>query len=384
MNRTAQPTCARCRKPPKDLPKPLMKCAKCRSIYYCSKKCASEDTKTHKASCKRQDAGQGPRREVSGQPEPSTGSACKDLSRQKTSGRKRPIGHDHGRKGSGKRSPNKTSSSQTTLPLEVLAAFEASRIAASDIPSHLQQEAAAEAAGIFFAPGGTSSAAKDNMTSKGGGGSINSTTGAISEPARDISTAALTAPLERPILRLDSSEFDSNKRGDSKMRPLRGSSLNPKASGFDPGQRHVSIHEFRIPFTSGWLKELSEQEVFDRLVDCFRRRVLDEKDFQNKNSMVLEGQDPIHGFRAFLDAAESRPKLLPPWWNARKRIACEKSSVHEEHWSNIELDAFKISDGEISEHYGDPKMATKLRMMGFEIYEKGFGLTPGLPSHYHD
>ncbi|KAL8868943.1 MAG: hypothetical protein Q9174_004646 [Haloplaca sp. 1 TL-2023] len=44
-------SCSSCHKTSSDLGSPLLRCAKCRSTYYCSKTCQTTDWKTHKRLC---------------------------------------------------------------------------------------------------------------------------------------------------------------------------------------------------------------------------------------------------------------------------------------------------------------------------------------------
>src|ERR1700722_699937 len=75
------------------------------------------------------------------------------------------------------------------------------------------------------------------------------------------------------------------------------------------------------------LHELSENEAFTQLIDCFRMRMEDEYTFGQNNIGIYAQEDPIPVFKRFLDLAESRSGLLPPWWNAEKRRECERIAV---------------------------------------------------------
>ncbi|KAH8592239.1 hypothetical protein B0O99DRAFT_630100 [Bisporella sp. PMI_857] len=79
---------------------------------------------------------------------------------------------------------------------EVLAALEASAIAAPDIPAHHEQQAAREAE-IIAAPDAISTAADGNIIS---GGRSAANVSIISDSSLGTSTVASTAPLERPVL----------------------------------------------------------------------------------------------------------------------------------------------------------------------------------------
>ena len=45
------PSCASCKKPQTDVPQPLKRCAKCQSVFYCSRECQTANWPTHKRSC---------------------------------------------------------------------------------------------------------------------------------------------------------------------------------------------------------------------------------------------------------------------------------------------------------------------------------------------
>lgn len=48
---SAPAQCANCKKPQKELSKPLKRCAKCQTQSYCSRECQKADWKSHKKSC---------------------------------------------------------------------------------------------------------------------------------------------------------------------------------------------------------------------------------------------------------------------------------------------------------------------------------------------
>lgn len=79
-------------------------------------------------------------------------------------------------------------------------------------------------------------------------------------------------------------------------------------------------------------------------------------------------EDPVPMFREFLNLAESRPGLLPPWWNAQKRRECERLSVKSDEWSNIHC---TIEKSDIQEHYNN-MMPMMFRMLGEQIYRRGY------------
>lgn len=118
-----------------------------------------------------------------------------------------------------------------------------------------------------------------------------------------------------------------------------------------------------------YLHALPEKEAFAQIIDCFRMRMEDEYVFAQKNIGVYGEEDPVPVFRRFLNLAESRPGLLPPWWDAQKRRECERLSVKSNDWSNIHC---TIEKSDIQEHYNNNMMPMMLRVLGEKIYGRGF------------
>lgn len=117
------------------------------------------------------------------------------------------------------------------------------------------------------------------------------------------------------------------------------------------------------------LHALPEQQAFAQLIDCFRMRVEDEYSFGGNHIGLYAQEDPVPEFRKFLDLAESRPRLLPPWWNAGKRRMCERLAVDSNEWSDINC---AVEKADIQDHYNDSLMPMKLRVLGEKVYGKGF------------
>lgn len=98
-------------------------------------------------------------------------------------------------------------------------------------------------------------------------------------------------------------------------------------------------------------------------------RVEDEYTFGANNIGIYANEDPFPEFEEFLDLAESRPRLLPPWWNAEKRRECERLAVDDHQTCNIH---YAVEKSDIQEEYKDNMMPAKLRILGEKIYGKGF------------
>lgn len=118
-----------------------------------------------------------------------------------------------------------------------------------------------------------------------------------------------------------------------------------------------------------FLHTLSEDDTYAQLIDCFRMRLEDTYVFGCDNIGIYGGEDPRPAFAEFLDLAESRERILPPWWTAAKRAECQMRAVDESQWSGIN---YAVEKHDIQEHYGDTMMPLKLRVLGEKIYGKGF------------
>jgi splicing suppressor protein 51 len=98
----------------------------------------------------------------------------------------------------------------------------------------------------------------------------------------------------------------------------------------------------------------------------------DEYTFKGDNYGIYGGESPVPPFKKFMGLAEKREKLLPSWWNKKKRqecerLACNKSGRNE--WADIHS---AVEKSDIIEHYGDGMMPMKLRVLGEKIYGKSF------------
>lgn len=104
--------------------------------------------------------------------------------------------------------------------------------------------------------------------------------------------------------------------------------------------------------------------------------------------------DPLPGFRHFLNTAQFCPpaeetgaSVLPPWWSAAKRRACDLLAAgrgEEEGVGTPELRAWcdlrrkaVLDKGEVSARYGSPQFPMQLRMLAEAVYQRGVGGMPG-------
>lgn len=84
---------------------------------------------------------------------------------------------------------------------------------------------------------------------------------------------------------------------------------------------------------------------------------------------IYADESPVPVFKRFLDLAESRPGLLPPWWNAAKRREGDRISMERNGWSNINI---AVEKSDIMERYSDNTMPMMLRVLGEKVYGRGF------------
>jgi splicing suppressor protein 51 len=112
-----------------------------------------------------------------------------------------------------------------------------------------------------------------------------------------------------------------------------------------------------------------QKEVYCRLIDSYRLRVEDEYTFEGK-PYADEEEDPLVGFRKFVDRAEATGTVLPTWWNKEKRGECEKLAVDESQWSDLHC---PVQMEDVQEHYGDVLMPVKLRALAERICGRGVG-----------
>jgi splicing suppressor protein 51 len=116
------------------------------------------------------------------------------------------------------------------------------------------------------------------------------------------------------------------------------------------------------------LHQMSEKDLYVRLIDCFRMRMEDEYVFAGNNFGIYGGEDARPVFRKFLGLAEKREGLLPKWWSQAKKRECEKVALSHE-WADITC---CVEKSDVIEHYGNPMMPMKLRILGEKIYGEGF------------
>ncbi|KAK0104795.1 hypothetical protein ONS95_005063 [Cadophora gregata] len=112
----------------------------------------------------------------------------------------------------------------------------------------------------------------------------------------------------------------------------------------------------------------SQRKRLSRKIDCYRLRIEDEYNFGGDAGGLYGGEDPLPDFKEFLNKAEKKEGILPKWWNKDKRKECEKVATRD-GWANIN---HAVEKSDIIEHYKNPMMPMKLRVLGEKIYGTGF------------
>jgi len=116
---------------------------------------------------------------------------------------------------------------------------------------------------------------------------------------------------------------------------------------------------------------MSEKEAFTFLIDSFRLRQEDE--YQRTGEVecdsVYDGAETsLPGFLDFLNLAQTRVGVLPPWWNKEKRVACVQLGCKKGGWEYL---GRAIESSDILEHYGSIVTSLNLRVLAEKIYERG-------------
>ena len=114
-----------------------------------------------------------------------------------------------------------------------------------------------------------------------------------------------------------------------------------------------------------YLHHLSEKNAFGQLIDCYRMRVEDDYVFAGDTRGLYNDDDPLLDFRKFLGMAETRVGVLPGWWSVKKRRECEKRAVNSARWDCL---YYAVQKQDVIEHYGDPTMPMRLRLLAEKIY----------------
>lgn len=116
---------------------------------------------------------------------------------------------------------------------------------------------------------------------------------------------------------------------------------------------------------------MPEKEAFTFLIDAYRLRQEDEYQYTGEvecNSVYDGADTSLPGFQDFLDLAQTREGVLPPWWNEEKRAACVKLGCQKGGWEDL---GRAIESSDILEHYGSIITSLNLRVLAEKVYERG-------------
>lgn len=130
------------------------------------------------------------------------------------------------------------------------------------------------------------------------------------------------------------------------------------------------------PFTrlqnGTYLHDRSETDVYRILIESFRFRMEEQCHHTGtavEGTVYAQRDDSLPAFRLYLDAAESRPNLLPPWWTPGKRRECEAFGMAG-HPQDLRA---ALEHMAATFNYGDSRFPSQLRMLAEAVYGNGVG-----------
>lgn len=129
---------------------------------------------------------------------------------------------------------------------------------------------------------------------------------------------------------------------------------------FKDFRRPTNVSSRIAHFQSDYLRNITEAEAFNMLVDTFLLYTSDE--WLRGNAWVgYVDKDPLPFFKGFLDRAEAKEGIMPSWWNTEKRKELESAT------DMIARLIARSSETERHERYGDPDIRMKLRVLAEKI-----------------
>ncbi|PKS11524.1 hypothetical protein jhhlp_003289 [Lomentospora prolificans] len=143
------------------------------------------------------------------------------------------------------------------------------------------------------------------------------------------------------------------------------------------GLKQPIVNPFTRLGNKTWLHDRPEVDVYALLIDAYRMRVEDEYNIEGnitKGSLYDGAADGLGGFRNFLDLVESRPGILPSWWNPDKRVLCEKQGMDASQWHSLHS---AVEKSDIMNYYGDQRFPMQLRMFAEDVIGRGIGGADG-------
>ncbi|KAI1328072.1 hypothetical protein F5Y16DRAFT_164933 [Xylariaceae sp. FL0255] len=126
-----------------------------------------------------------------------------------------------------------------------------------------------------------------------------------------------------------------------------------------------------------YLHDRPEADVFRVLIDSYRLRVEDEFKLEGNiqpGSIHSGAASGLKGFQNFLEVAAKVNGLLPPWWDATKKEACEAFGMEPDQAYDLRR---AVDKSDIIEYYGDSKFPMQLRMLAEKIFGRGPGGSSG-------
>ncbi|KAF2672769.1 hypothetical protein BT63DRAFT_436634 [Microthyrium microscopicum] len=147
---------------------------------------------------------------------------------------------------------------------------------------------------------------------------------------------------------------DNKPSTDKKQKPAR-----PPPKGLS---QHIDKPFTRLEHKT-FLHDLPEKDVYTLLLDSYRMRQEDEYKFggdADVDSIYGGAPHSLKPFRRFLRRAEKKSGILPAWWDQTKQEACVAQGMGGDEWSDLSC---CVEKHDIVEHYDDPQMPMKLRML---------------------
>lgn len=171
---------------------------------------------------------------------------------------------------------------------------------------------------------------------------------------------------------------DCSRSQGARSSPSSSEALNPDSQRMENMFRIFcvvtvtsdTLNIFSTTIRPGYLGRLTEAKAFAAIIDSYRLRKDDEHKFNGDASGLYNEEDPIPDFQDFLTQAEACGDVLPPWWSLQKRLACERLALSDQ-WCNINS---AVGKSDIMEHYGDPLMPMRLRMLAERATGSHLGL----------
>lgn len=154
--------------------------------------------------------------------------------------------------------------------------------------------------------------------------------------------------------------------------------LSPTVPATAKGLKQIVLDPFTRLANGTWLHDRPEIDVYRLLLDSYRMKVEDDYVFDGEltpGSLYTGAPHGLRGFRHFMRAVETKPGLLPPWWDP---------AVHHRRCEGLGMDQtddhglmFAIEKKDIIEHYGDVRFPMQLRMFAGSVFGRGPGGSDG-------